>query len=157
MTELKNGLTYAHSGVDIDAGNRAVDLIRPIAQSTFRPEVLSNLGGFSGLFALDLARYQKPVLVANTDGGGGKIKKAVMALKEAGAEEIYVCCTHPVLSGPARQRLMEAPIEEIVVTNTIPILPEKMLDRIKVLSVAPLLGEAIIRIHKDLSVSELFN
>ncbi len=102
-------------------------------------------------------RGKKVIIIDDMIDTGGTIKQAVVALKEAGAEEIYVCCTHPVLSGPARQRLMEAPVEEIIVTNTIPILPEKMLDRIKVLSVAPLLGEAIIRIHKDLSVSELFN
>jgi ribose-phosphate pyrophosphokinase len=68
-----------------------------------------------------------------------------------------VACTHPVLSGPAVQRLNEAPIKEVIVTNTIPVPQEKMIDKIKILSVAPLLGEAIIRIHEDLSVSKLFD
>jgi ribose-phosphate pyrophosphokinase len=62
-----------------------------------------------------------------------------------------------VLSGPAVKRLAGAPIKEVLVTNTIPLPERKMIDKIKVLSVAPLLGEAIIRIHEDLSVSKLFD
>lgn len=87
----------------------------------------------------------------------GTITKGAAALMERGAKEIYVCCTHAVLSGPAIQRLEESVIKEVIITNTIPLPPEKMTDKIKVLSVAPLLGEAIIRIHEDLSVSKLFS
>ncbi|AEF92992.1 ribose-phosphate pyrophosphokinase [Desulfotomaculum nigrificans CO-1-SRB] len=87
----------------------------------------------------------------------GTITKGAAALMERGAREIHVCCTHAVLSGPAIQRLEESVIKQVVVTNTIPLPPEKMIDKIKVLSVAPLLGEAIIRIHEDLSVSKLFS
>lgn len=87
----------------------------------------------------------------------GTITKGATALMERGAREIYVCCTHAVLSGPSIQRLEESVIKEVVITNTIPLPPEKMIDKIKVLSVAPLLGEAIIRIHEDLSVSKLFS
>ncbi|MCL5779717.1 MAG: ribose-phosphate diphosphokinase [Bacillota bacterium] len=87
----------------------------------------------------------------------GTITKGAAALMERGAKEIYVCGTHAVLSGPAIQRLEESVIKEVVITNTIPLPPEKMIDKIKVLSVAPLLGEAIIRIHEDLSVSKLFS
>ncbi|MBS3975726.1 MAG: ribose-phosphate pyrophosphokinase [Syntrophomonadaceae bacterium] len=87
----------------------------------------------------------------------GTVANGAAALMERGAREVYACCTHPVLSGPAFQNLAEAPIKELVVTNTIPIPPEKMSPQIKVLSVAPLLGEAIIRIHKDMSVSKLFS
>jgi ribose-phosphate pyrophosphokinase len=87
----------------------------------------------------------------------GTITKGAEALKQWGANDIYVCCTHPILSGPALKRLDEAPIKEVIVTNTIPVPKEKMIDKIKVLSVAPLLGDAIIRIHEDLSVSKLFD
>ncbi|OPY58692.1 MAG: Ribose-phosphate pyrophosphokinase [Pelotomaculum sp. PtaU1.Bin035] len=87
----------------------------------------------------------------------GTITKGAAALKQWGVNEIYVCCTHGVLSGPALKRLEEAPIKEVVITNTIPVPKEKLIDKIKVLSVAPLLGEAIIRIHEDLSVSKLFD
>jgi ribose-phosphate pyrophosphokinase len=87
----------------------------------------------------------------------GTITQGAEALKRWGAKDIYVCCTHPVLSGPAIRLLEKAPINEVIVTNTIRLAPEKKLNKIKVLSVAPLLGEAIIRIHEDLSVSKLFD
>jgi phosphoribosylformylglycinamidine cyclo-ligase len=68
--------TYAAAGVDIDAGERAVDLIKPLVASTLRPEVLGGLGDFGGLFALDPDRYRQPVLVAGTDGVGTKARVA---------------------------------------------------------------------------------
>jgi ribose-phosphate pyrophosphokinase len=87
----------------------------------------------------------------------GTITQGAQALVDRGAKEVYACCTHPVLSGPAIERLKNSVIKELVVTNTIPLDNEKLLPRIKVLSVAPLLGEAIVRIHEDLSVSKLFS
>lgn len=82
--------------------------------------------------------------------------EAVDVLKERGAREIYACATHPVFSDPALDRIRESPITEVVVTNTIPIPEEKMLPCITVLSVGPLVGEVIRRIHLGLSVGELF-
>lgn len=87
----------------------------------------------------------------------GTITLGAQVLMELGAKEVYACATHPVLSGPALERLQNSSIKEIIVTNTIPLPPEKKLDKMTVLSVAPLLGEAIIRIHEDLSVSKLFD
>lgn len=87
----------------------------------------------------------------------GTISAGAKALRERGANDIYVCCTHPVLSGPAIKRLEESPIKEVLVTNTIMLPQEKVIPKMKILSVAPLLGEAIIRIHEDLSVSKLFD
>jgi ribose-phosphate pyrophosphokinase len=87
----------------------------------------------------------------------GTIVQGAKSLKDRGANDIYICCTHPVLSGPALSRLVESPIKEIIVTNTISVPQEKMISKLKVLSVAPLLGEAIIRIHEDMSVSKLFD
>ncbi len=86
----------------------------------------------------------------------GTLCMAAKAMKEKGALKVYGCCTHPVFSGPAIDRLARAPFEEIVVTNTIPLGEKKRLPNLKVLSVAPLIGEAILRIHEDLSVSKLF-
>jgi len=86
----------------------------------------------------------------------GTITLGAEAVMKHGAKEVYACCTHPVLSGPAIERIQKSCLKELVVTNTIPLSKEKQIDKIKVLSVAPLLGEAIIRVHKDLSVSELF-
>lgn len=87
----------------------------------------------------------------------GTITQGGQALLDRGAKEVYACCTHPVLSGPAIDRLENSIIKEVVVTNTIPLTDEKAIPKIKVLSVAPLLGEAIVRIHEDLSVSKLFS
>ncbi len=87
----------------------------------------------------------------------GTITQGAQALQERGAKDIYACCTHPVLSGPAIERIENSVIKELIVTNTIPITPEKNISRLKVLSVAPLLGEAMVRIHEDLSVSKLFS
>lgn len=87
----------------------------------------------------------------------GTITQGAQALKDRGAQDVYACCTHPVLSGPAFERLENSVIKEVVITNTIPVHPEKMISKIKVLSVAPLLGAAIVRIHEDLSVSKLFS
>ncbi len=72
-------MDYRSAGVDIDAATRAVGKIRELARSTFRPEVLSDIGSFGGLFRLDTARYRRPVLVASTDGVGTKLKIAILA------------------------------------------------------------------------------
>lgn len=87
----------------------------------------------------------------------GTIVGAAEALKERGAKDMYICCTHPVLSGPAIERIQNSCIKEMITTNTIKLSAEKHIDKIKVLSVAPLIGEAIMRIHEDLSVSKLFD
>lgn len=87
----------------------------------------------------------------------GTITHGAEALKKWGAKDIYICCTHAVLSGPALSRLANSSIKEVLLTNTIPLPPDKIQPNMKILSVAPLLGEAIIRIHEDLSVSKLFD
>lgn len=86
----------------------------------------------------------------------GTICGAAQLLKEKGAKDVYVCATHPVFSGPALERLENAPIKEVVVTNTIPLNQNFIPTKITQLSVAPLLGEAISRIHDGESVSSLF-
>lgn len=87
---------------------------------------------------------------------GGTVVEAAVAMKEKGAKDIYVGCTHGILSGNALERIQESPITELVVTNTVPMRDGKPSDRIRVLSVAPLLGEAVRRIHEGESVSSLF-
>ena len=86
----------------------------------------------------------------------GSICGAAQMVHEAGAREIYVAATHGVLAGEAVARLEAAPITGVVLTDSIPVPPEKSLDKIKVLTVAPLLGEAIKRIHHDESISDIF-
>jgi ribose-phosphate pyrophosphokinase len=87
---------------------------------------------------------------------GGSICGAARVMREAGAREIYLAATHGLLVGNAIEKLQEAPINCLFITDTIPLPPEKAIPRIKVLSVAPLLGEAIKRIHRNESVSRLF-
>jgi ribose-phosphate pyrophosphokinase len=87
----------------------------------------------------------------------GTLTEAAKALKEHGSTAIYACCTHPVLSGKAIQKINDSPIEELIVTDTIPLNHEgSTCQKIKVLSVAELFGEAIQRIHNSESVSSLF-
>lgn len=97
------------------------------------------------------------IIVDDEVDTAGSVIQAVQIAKQHGARDVYLCFTHPVLSGPAVERLAAAPLKEIVTTNTIPIPPHKMLPNMKVLSIAPLLGEVIRRVHEGRSVGELFN
>ena len=86
----------------------------------------------------------------------GSVVGAANVAKYNGAREIYACATHAVLCGPAIERLRNSPIKEIVVTDSIPLVPNKQLPNIKVITVAPLLADAVKRIHLNESVSTLF-
>ncbi len=86
----------------------------------------------------------------------GSIAGAAKLVADAGAREIHVAASHAVFCGNARQRLAEAPVTSVVVTDSIPLSPDHKLAKIKVLSVAPLLGEAIKRIHNAQSISRMF-
>ncbi|MFN7253029.1 MAG: ribose-phosphate diphosphokinase [Anaerobacillus sp.] len=87
----------------------------------------------------------------------GTITLAANALIESGAKEVYACCTHAVLSGPAIERIDNSKIKELVVTNTIPLSEDKLISKIKPLSVASLIAKAIIHVHEERSVSQLFD
>ena len=87
----------------------------------------------------------------------GSICGAADLVKKKGAKEIHVAATHGVFAGPAIERIQAAPIDSIVITDSIPMDPKKMFDKLKILSVAPMLGEAIKRIHQHESISEIFS
>jgi ribose-phosphate pyrophosphokinase len=110
-------------------------------------EVMNIIGDVSGKTA---------ILIDDIIDTAGTICLAATALKEAGAIDIYACCTHPVLSGAAMERLENSPIREIVVTDTIQLRQPCTTQKIKVLSVAPLMADAIVRIHEQESLSKLF-
>lgn len=97
------------------------------------------------------------ILVDDEVDTAGSMTSAVQILKEGGAARIYLAFVHPVLSSPAVDRLSALPITEIITTNTIPISESKMLPNMKILSVAPLLGEVTRRIHEGISVGQMFN
>ncbi len=96
------------------------------------------------------------ILIDDIIDTAGTACAATKEMLDHGAREVYVCCTHPVFSGPAIKRLAAAPYKEIIVTNTIPLRERQELPNLTVLSIAPLIGEAILRIHEDLSVSKIF-
>jgi ribose-phosphate pyrophosphokinase len=96
------------------------------------------------------------VVVEDIITTGGTIAKLADALHKQGANRVLIAATHPVLTGDAVERLKKAGVEEVIVTDSVPIPPEKLGPPITVLSVAPLLAEAIIRVHENRSVSELF-
>src|SRR5689334_16660788 len=93
--------TYRDAGVDIDAGDEFVDRIKPLVRSTFRPEVLADLGGFGGLFRLQASRYTDPVLVSGTDGVGTKLKIAFLMDRHetVGIDLVAMCVNDVAVSG----------------------------------------------------------
>jgi len=110
-------------------------------------EVMNVIGNVEG---------KSVIIIDDIIDTAGTVCNSAEVLMEKGAKDVSVCCTHPVFSGPAIERMAKAPFKEIIVTNTIPVLEEKMLPNLTVLSIAPLIGEALLRIHEDLSVSKIF-
>ena len=82
---MGGNISYKDSGVDIDKGNRFVDVIKPLVKTTFRKEVMGGLGGFGGLFHLDKVKYRDPILVASTDGVGTAASARIATSRCAGA------------------------------------------------------------------------
>ncbi|SFD73040.1 ribose-phosphate pyrophosphokinase [Lentibacillus persicus] len=111
-------------------------------------EVMNIVGNIEGKTA---------ILIDDIIDTAGTITAAADALVENGAKEVYACCTHSVLSGPALQRINDSKIKELVVTNSIPLTEDRKSDKVTELSVAPLIGEAITRVHELKSVSILFD
>ncbi|WP_164215599.1 ribose-phosphate diphosphokinase [Virgibacillus sp. YIM 98842] len=140
------GVTRARKMADrLNAPIGIIDKRRPEPNVA---EVMNIVGNIEGKTA---------ILVDDIIDTAGTISLAANALVENGAKEVYACCTHPVLSGPAIDRINESEIKELVITNSIPLPEDKHIEKITPLSVAPLIGEAIIRVHELQSVSILFD
>ena len=122
-----------------------IDKRRPKANVS---EVMNVIGDIKG---------KNVILIDDIIDTAGTITNGAEALLNMGARCVYAACTHPVLSGPAIQRIENSVIEELVVTNTIPLSEEKRSDKIVTLSVAPIFASAITRIYEGLSVSKLFD
>ena len=101
-------------------------------------------------------RGKTAVLVDDMIDTAGTITEGARVLREQGARQVYACATHAVFSPPAIERLSNGCLEEVIVTNTIPIEPENRFPQLRILSVAGLIGETISRVHEDCSVSSMF-
>ena len=141
-------------GISKRARNFAERLNAPLAiiekrrvDNIDKPETINLIGEVEGMHA---------ITVDDEIDTAGSLVSAVTALQQHGAEEVYACCTHPVFSGPAIERIKSSLVKEVVVSDTIPVTGQKKLDKITVLPTAPLLGEAIRRIHTGLSMGAMF-
>ena len=140
------GVTRARKMADrLKAPIAIIDKRRPRPNVSEAMNIIGNIEG------------KTAILIDDIIDTAGTITLAANALVENGASEVYACCTHPVLSGPAIERIQNSNIKELVVTNSIVLPEEKKIDKVHELSVAPLIGEAIIRVYEEESVSVLFN
>ena len=121
-----------------------IDKRRPKANVS---EIMNIIGEVEG---------KRCILIDDMIDTAGTITNAANALKDLGAKNVYACCTHGVLSGPAMERINKSAIEELVMLNTIPLSKEKQSAKIRSISVAPLFAEAIKRIYDDQPISKLF-
>lgn len=129
----------------LDAPIAIIDKRRPKANVS---EIMNIIGEVEG---------KNVILIDDLIDTAGTIAQAANALREFGAKEVYACCTHPVLSGPAIDRIQKSVIKELIITNTIPLPEEKKTDKIRTISVAPVFAEAISRIYRNISVSKIFD
>ena len=140
------GVTRARSFANhLDLPIAIIEKRRPKANVS---EVMNVIGDIEG---------KNVILIDDIVDTAGTITKAASVLKKFGALKVYACATHPILSGPAIERIENSEIEKFIVTDTIPLSDEKKIDKIEVVSVAPLFAEAINRIFKNESVSRLFD
>lgn len=129
----------------LGVGLAIIDKRRPEPNAV---EVMNIIGDVKG---------KQAIMIDDLIDTAGTIVQGANALLKFGATEVYAACTHPVFSGAAYERLQESPFREIVVTDTMPVKKELLGDRLKVVSVAPVMAKAMIRIHEDLSVSKIFD
>ncbi len=128
----------------LDAPLAIIDKRRPKANVS---EVMNLIGDIQG---------KNAIIIDDMIDTAGTLVNGAEALKKFGAKDVYSCCTHPVLSGPAIERIEKSSLKEVVVLDTIPLPPEKQIEKIKVESVAPIFASAIRKIFSNESVSKLF-
>lgn len=139
VTRARNFANY------LDAPIAIIDKRRPQANVS---EVMNIIGEIEG---------KNVILIDDMIDTAGTITNGANALKKFGAKDVYACCTHPVLSGPAIERIQESVIKELIVLDTIPLPDDKKIDKIRVESVAPVFARAINKIFVNESVSKLFD
>jgi len=143
---------------DIGISKRARDLAAKLGTplAIIEKRRLGNNDATETLNVIGEVQGMRALTVDDEIDTAGSLVGAVNTLLECGATEVYACCTHPVFSGPAVERIASSPVKEVVVTDTIPVTEKKKVDKITVLPTASLIGEAIHRIHTGLSVGAMF-
>lgn len=141
-------------GISKRARDLAAKLNTPLA--IIEKRRLGNIEATESLNIIGEVEGRRALTVDDEIDTASSLVGVVDTLLEHGATEVYACCTHPVFSGPVIQRIASSSVKEVVVTDTIPVSGSKKLDKIKVLSIASLLGEAIHRIHTGLSIGAMF-
>jgi len=141
-------------GISKVARDMAAKLGAPLA--IIEKRRLGNVDATETLNVIGEVEGMRALTVDDEIDTAGSLVGVVNALLEHGVTEVYACCTHPVFSGPAIQRIATSRVKEVVVTDTIPVNDDKKLDKITVLPIASLIGEAIHRIHTGLSVGAMF-
>jgi ribose-phosphate pyrophosphokinase len=142
---------------DIGITKRARDLAAELGASLAIMEKrrVGNIDKSKALNVIGEVKGKVALTVDDEIDTGGSLMNVVAALEERGVKDMYACCTHPIFSGPAIERIAKSPLKEVVVTDTVPVEGKKKLDKITVLPIAPLLGEAIHRIHTGQSVGAM--
>jgi len=141
-------------GISKVARDMAAKLGAPLA--IIEKRRLGNVDATETLNIIGEVEGMRALTVDDEIDTAGSLVGVVNALLEHGVTEVYACCTHPVFSGSAIQRIAASPVKEIIVTDTIPVNGDKKLDKITILPIASLIGEAIHRIHTGLSVGAMF-
>ncbi|MCJ7654353.1 MAG: ribose-phosphate pyrophosphokinase [Dehalococcoidia bacterium] len=141
-------------GISAHARDMAAKLNAPLA--IIEKRRIGNVDVSETLNIIGEVKGMRALTIDDEIDTAGSLINVVNALLERGATEVYACCTHPIFSGPAKERISKSPVKEVVVTDTIPVDKKKRLDKITVLPIAPLLGEGIHRIHTGLSIGAMF-
>ena len=143
---------------DIGITKRARDLAEKLNAplAIMEKRRIGNVGQAETLNVIGEVEGMTALTVDDEIDTAGSLVNVVETLIKNGVKGVYACCTHPIFSGSAIQKIGSCPVKEVVVTDTVPVKDNKKVDKIKVLSMAPLLGEAIHRIHTGLSIGAMF-
>jgi ribose-phosphate pyrophosphokinase len=149
---------FAVVATDVGITKRARDLAArlDVPLAIIEKRRVGNADKSETLTVIGDVKGRRAVLVDDEVDTGGSLANAADTLNENGATEIYACCTHPILSSSGVERVASSRLEELVVTDTVPVPDEKKIKKMTVLSMASLIGEAIHRIHAGLSVGAMF-
>ncbi len=144
--------------VDTGISKRARDLASKLDASLaiIEQRRLGNTDEKEALNVIGDVQDKVALIIDDEIATAGSMINVISIIQKRGAKDIYFCCTHPILSGHAVERILSSPVKEVIVTDTIPVTSEKKIDKITVLSIAPLLGEAIRRIHTGQSIGAMY-